>query len=98
MQAITFSSNLSQRTSKLRRRSARSPSQVRREVDSWGPYLPGLRAKDDQKPNVAPVDALPPSQKADVKASGIRRLTENLAISQSSEVDRLPVSIPPATG
>ena len=70
------------------------PESVRREVDSWGPYLPGLRAKDDQKPNVAPVDALPPSQKADVKASGVRRLTENLANSQSSEVDRLPVSIP----
>ena len=71
------------------------PDSGRREVESWGPYLPGVRAKDDQKPNVASMNALPPSQKADVNASGVQRLAENFAISQSSEVDRLPGSIPP---
>ena len=32
----------------------------RREIDSWGPYLPGVRA--DQTPNVASRNALPPVQ------------------------------------
>jgi hypothetical protein len=69
------------------------PDSGRREVDSWGPYLPGVRAKGE-KPNVASINALPPSQKANPNASGVQRLAENLAISQSSEVDRLPVSVP----
>ena len=74
------------------------PDLGRREVEFWGPYLPGVRAKDDQKPNVASMNALPPSQKADVNASGVQRLAENFAISQSSEVDRLPVKHSPTTG
>ena len=65
----------------------------RREIDSWGPYLPGVRA--DQKPNVASMNALPPVQKTDATGRGDERLAENLPRLQSSEVDRLLLSVPP---
>ena len=91
MQAITFSSNLSQRTVKLRRRSARRPISERREIDSWGPYLPGGRA--DQTPNVASRNALP-IQDANATGRGDQRLAENLPSLQSSEVDRLLLAFP----
>ena len=64
----------------------------RREIDSWGPYLPGGRA--DQTPNVASRNALP-IQDANATGRGDQRLAENLPSLQPSEVDRLPASIPP---
>ena len=67
----------------------------RREIDSWGPYLPGVRA--DQKPNVASMNALPPVQKTDATGRGDQRLAENLPRLQSSEVDRLPPKRSPTT-
>ncbi len=91
MQAITFCSNLSQRTVKLRRRSARSPIQTGERFNSWGPYLPGGRA--DQKRNVASMNALT-IQEADATGRGDQRLAENLPL-RPSEADRLPSSIPP---
>jgi hypothetical protein len=68
------------------------PDSERREIDSWGPYLPGGRA--DQKPNVASMNALP-IQEADATGRGDQRLAENLPSLQPSEADRLPASIPP---
>ena len=50
----------------------------RREIDSWGPYLPGGRAKDDQTPNVASRNALP-IQNANATGRGDQRLAENFA-------------------
>jgi hypothetical protein len=61
-----------------------------REIDSWGPYLPGVRTKADRKPDaVLP----PPRQKADTNLSDDERMAENLASSQSSEehLERSPV-------
>jgi hypothetical protein len=69
------------------------PDSDRREIDSWGPYLPGVRA--GQKPNVASINSLPPGQKADTTGRGDERLAENLPSLQSSGVDRLAPRIPP---
>jgi hypothetical protein len=68
-----------------------------REIDSWGPYLPGVRTKDDQEPNVTSTKAPLPSQKADANLRGDERIAENLATSDSSEeqVERSPVKSPP---
>ena len=71
------------------------PDLGRREVDSWGPYLPGVRAKVIRSQMSPQLTHYRPAKRQMQTQEVIRRLAENLAISQSSEVDRLPVSIPP---
>jgi hypothetical protein len=77
---------------------SRSAPEVR-EIDSWGPYLPDVRTKDDQTPNVASIKAPPPNQKSDSNLKDDERIAENFAnLDPADEQVEHPTVIPPTPG